>query len=360
VSACTAEDKFAAVLAIVAKQGYAGDVLSAGRTCRSAYFSPELWKRLAPVPCGKYKKGSFVAAVATYNEQRAVWLLEHAEVDTTERGVRGQTMLNLAAEYGLVGLVKAMIDRKAVPLDAGDSKGYTALHEAASSREQAKGIEIAKMLLAQVPSLIHAKNERGSQPLHLACCMEREEMVGFLVEQVGVEVNSPDGAGDTPIILACQQGNLPICEALVAKGATVAPPGGQALCAAAEYSLPLVKFLIEKGLVASPPSAATLRGGRNALHAACFGDKADVVEYLLSLGCFDVNATDGTHEETPLHKCCSRGSVAAAKVLLAHGGVDVNVRTRMAGTPLKLLRKSRPYNGMEEMEALLAQHGATE
>ncbi|RWS16760.1 uncharacterized protein B4U79_16068 [Dinothrombium tinctorium] len=74
--------------------------------------------------------------------------------------------------------------------------------------------------------------------------------------------------------------------------------------------------------------------GETVLHrAARQGYKVrDVVMYCLATNTCDINARDNAGY-TPLHECCSRGHLAIAKALLAHGG-DVNASAAGGIRPL--------------------------
>ncbi len=130
---------------------------------------------------------------------------------------------------------------------------------------------------------------------------------------------SPDFEGKvigTGLMIAAWEGNIPMMELFVARGADINKTnsvGEQALLHAAwKGRLEAVRWLVEHG-------ARLNREGQEwaALHYAAFAGHAEVVGYLLERGA-DINALS-TNGSTPLMMAAREGKEAIAKTLLAAG-----------------------------------------
>jgi cytohesin len=119
------------------------------------------------------------------------FLLSHG-ANINAKDDSGNTPLMIAAEWGKVWIVKALIERGA-NVNLTDSYGGTALTGAAFGRS----MDIVKMLCAAGAKL-DARNKDGSTPLHIAATSGTFEIVAYLLQE-GAAVNSKDAAGQTPL-----------------------------------------------------------------------------------------------------------------------------------------------------------------
>ena len=147
-------------------------------------------------------------------------------------------------------------------------------------------------------------------------------------------------AGSTPLICACQHGNLTIVQYLIEKAAfpvgdcgTVrfeneviedAPP---IWVASAAGHIALVKYLLQKGADVN----AVTSTNSTSLRAACFDGHFDIVEYLIQNGANIEIANQ--HNHTCLMIACFKKHFEIVKVLVKNGA-EVNRRSRKGNTAL--------------------------
>lgn len=127
----------------------------------------------------------------------------------------------------------------------------------------------------------NAVDAQGRAPLHIALKEESERALRSLLEYPALDVNRPNAAGETPLMLAALRGRLDWVQLLVKRG------------------------------------AAINRAGWTALHYACSGPDEGVVAWLLSQGAvIDARSPNGS---TPLMLASGYGGLTAAEQLLAAG-----------------------------------------
>lgn len=166
----------------------------------------------------------------------------------------------------------------------------------------------------------------GAVPLHAASLPDPARFSN-VIEQGDVALArewldaglAPDFEGraiGTGLMIAAWNGNIPMMELFVTRGADINRTnaiGEQALQHAAwQGRLDAVRWLVERG-------ARVNREGMewSALHYAAFGGHADVVRYLLQSGA-DINALS-TNGSTPLMMAAREGKEVIAETLLAAG-----------------------------------------
>jgi ankyrin repeat protein len=166
-------------------------------------------------------------------------------------------------------------------------------------------------------------------------------------------VNRASSDGYTALILACQNGHLPVVRLLLSRGANIHQAanddGFTALIIACQNGhLPVVQLLLTRG--ADIHQAA--KQGQTALMMACENGHLPVVQLLLSRGADIHQAANGGI--TSLAAACGQGRVSVVRLLLDTPGVNINVQSKRGITPLY----NASGNGHTEVVDLLIRRGS--
>ncbi|KAK8458530.1 hypothetical protein SEVIR_3G395200v4 [Setaria viridis] len=183
-------------------------------------------------------------------------------------------------------------------------------------------LRLLKKMAAKV-NLREAKDDNGRNALHFAAARGRLEVCRFLVEESGLDVNSPATEGGMPVHFAAAGGDESVLGYLLDRGGNPGVPdskGSTPLHDAAEQGhCEAVRLLLSKGVDVDP---VNYRG--TPLHLAAAKDKDQVVKILLEHGA-DPNKVVN-HVFSPLMMACCGHSLKCIK-LLVQAGADVNFIT---------------------------------
>lgn len=280
-----------------------------------------------------------LACVAYMNGRRMILdkVLAVKGLDLNLGNHSGVTLLHLAAEKGDVKLMGRLLDLGADP-NALERQEYSPLHWAVWNNQ----FEAAKLLIRRGarPSYRVNRNgvEYGVTMLHAAAAAkwpQSPEIVGLILEQ-GVDVNSRDAYGKTPLHYAAECfGNPEIVRLLLKSGADVNAREGPRkdgatplYHACAKGYEAAVKQLLDAGADPKLTSAE----GYTPLYVACCAGSAPVVELLLERGA-DPNVAAPGYLETPLHRAVKEGKAEIVGLLLKHKA-DAAARDDQGKTPL--------------------------
>lgn len=249
-----------------------------------------------------------------------------------------------------------------------------------------------ELLLREEPNLATDQNGNGSSALHHAAKSDFDvpALVSILIDR-GLDVDSRDDMGSTPLHNAAVAENLETVRLLLDHGADINTKDSMGLTAlhkaVAGGRLSSIRLLLDSGAVVEAKDAL----GRTPMHLmVCFAEHgAAVMDILLQFGA-NIDARDDTGETplscavqeglesiaivklllqksanvnladddgySPLHRVClHQNSPEMIEVLLLYGA-DINARTNDGQTPLHLaLSNSEPSTKCVE---LLLSHGA--
>ncbi|XP_048549049.1 poly [ADP-ribose] polymerase tankyrase-1-like [Triticum urartu] len=178
--------------------------------------------------------------------------------------------------------------------------------------------------------LRETKDPKGLNALHFAANKGSLEICKFLLEDVGVDVNSVSSVGATPMFYAALKGNLQVARYLLDHGSDPAKPSERGLTPlhnAAEHGhCEIVRLLLSKGV---DVDVINYRG--TPLHMTAAKGQHQAMKILLEHGA-DPNRVVN-HIFSPLMMACCGNSLECMKLLI-EAGADVNGNSSSGPTPL--------------------------
>ncbi|RPA99620.1 ankyrin, partial [Choiromyces venosus 120613-1] len=122
----------------------------------------------------------------------------------------GFTGLHVAAYFGVVEIVDAVLSMKEWDVNAIDNTGNTALLWA----ERGGCEEVLKLLLAREGVNPHTPNTICRLPLLCEVNHRHAEVVKIILEPADIHVNTPDNENETPLSLALSKGHKEVLKIL--------------------------------------------------------------------------------------------------------------------------------------------------
>eukprot|EP00096_Caligus_rogercresseyi_P001274 TRINITY_DN1203_c0_g1_i1.p1 TRINITY_DN1203_c0_g1~~TRINITY_DN1203_c0_g1_i1.p1 ORF type:complete len:701 (+),score=220.98 TRINITY_DN1203_c0_g1_i1:573-2675(+) len=181
--------------------------------------------------------------------------------------------------------------------------------------------------LDEVKQLVSAQTN-GATPLVLSCRNGHREVVEYLVERCGADVEQAgsvtfDGEtieGAPPLWCAAAAGHEQIVKLLVQEGkanvnSTTKTNSTPLRAACFDGHYEIVKYLVEHGANIEVAN----RHGHTCLMIACYKGHLRISKYLIAIGA-DVNRKS-VKGNTALHDCAESGSLEIMKLLLDHGAI---------------------------------------
>ncbi|XP_065343624.1 uncharacterized protein LOC135941815 [Cloeon dipterum] len=320
------------------------------------------------------------------------WLIEEIKIDVDATNQFGETAFMIACKRNRSDVVEYLLANKGIDLSIEDRGGRTALHYAVRSLS----VDLVQKLLDLGADLTKKDNDNrnvmfyGLKSMDMILCLKRKNMefvlevdwrqttlllyaiidsmikrdvVNWLIEESGIDLNAADIDGNSAIIFACKKRKWDIVETLLTKDVNiqVKDEGGKSLLhhAAESGNLDLVQKLIELGV--NPSLKDNL--GKNTLHYALqhldvvksldralvkevtkdkntslhlaigmYEYSIEVIQWLLDEAQVDVNAVNG-NGETALMTACSKNRFEVIRILLEKKA-DVSIRDNNRRTAL--------------------------
>lgn len=259
-------------------------------------------------------------------------LLNSKETLWNQMDEEGNTPIHWAAVGGHEEIVKILLDA-GCDIEIKSHDGFTPLHSVAQEDHE----NVLQLLLDRGAD-INARNLEDSEHtvLHYASCWGAIKCTKLLLKR-GAEIDAKSSDKSTPLIFACEKGNVDIARALIEAGASLEnkndldEKGGATplLIAAHNARLPVLELLIEKGAKVNESTV----DGLNALHLAirCGSDRPDILDVLIKAGT-DVNKKT-ISGDTPLHYAAFMGYLGCAQKLL-ESGAKMEEKGQNESTPL--------------------------
>jgi ankyrin repeat protein len=223
-------------------------------------------------------------------------LVDHG-ADVNQEDVHGVLPLVEACSSGNEAIVKYLIDHGA-NVNQFDKNGFMPLFTAIKRGHQAITCDLLRHHAKVDQEISNIYYTTVNTPLLLACNNGNEELAKLLVDY-GADVNKKGGNGDTPLLMACRGGNKEIIMYLVEHGADIDMNGN-----------------------GDTPLTMLSRNGNEAM-----------VKYLVEAGA-DINKGD-SDGDTPLMNACSRGHQNIIRYLVA-SGADIYQQNNKGKTALIL------------------------
>lgn len=292
-----------------------------------------------------------------------VELLILHDADVEEIDENGLTPLYAVAQSGDVKIAEALIEAGASLTRVSPSTGYTPVHEMAKCGHH-KLLELVYTLQPDINFAVISQFD-SLTPLHLAAANDHEDAVRFLVnvlttrkcdddEEASVvnAIDVPGPRGQTPLILAAENGSLSAVKVLVETSANVNARTGSGLTAliGAAYvgEIDIIRVLCESG---ADVDLATNRGV-TPLHAAAEYGHVSLVEYLLEERQASADFT-WTGVSSILAGPVMNGHLTVIFVLVAHGAQ----LEYSGGQYLSPLHLAAQYNQLGAVRLLLLATG---
>ncbi|VDM57073.1 unnamed protein product [Angiostrongylus costaricensis] len=223
-----------------------------------------------------------------------------------------------AAQYGNVERLQQLLDIGTITPDWTDSDDCSLLHWAAINNR----LRVAELLLRRQANVNAVGGVLASTPLHWAARQGHVQMVAFLVTN-GAEMEKRDVEGFTPLHVAAQFGATPVVGYLIARGQSVDAPDESRITPA--------------------------------MWAAAKCLQIDPLQLLITLGA-DVNKSDATYHNTPLHWAATNGNFTAVNTLLK-AGCDLAAMNRDNETALDIAVRRGDNALISRMELAARQKG---
>jgi len=298
----------------------------------------------------KGEKGQTVLHYAVENGHREVAELLIAQGADVNAGGYGDGTPLLTAIFGDdVDLVRLLVD-KGADCNVYDQRGQTPLIYAITALGE-KDKEIVELLISGGAKIYLEDKQGGRTPLHCAAFGGSKRVFEVFLAKVtdpntihlaalkgdvarvktfvqgGIDVNTKDKCGCTPLHWAAPANTNDVADFLIAKGADVnAKDNNGSTPLLGARRLDMVRFLVSKGADVNVKGAL----GYTKLHGACFVNDIDMAAFLISKGA-NVNAKNNWGM-TPLLLASASGHRELVELLIA-SGADVNMRY-WNGTPL--------------------------
>ncbi|MCJ1363552.1 hypothetical protein MMC16_002659 [Acarospora aff. strigata] len=256
------------------------------------------------------------------------------------------SLLHIAVHSDIEALLAKILPWTKHTINWTDHDGQTPLAWASSI-----GIEAVMKLLLGVEGVeIDSKNDVGRTPLSLAAIKEYDRYVKLLLEH-GALPNTEDTSSRTPLSYAAEYGSESCVELLLDSGAlpnTENTQGRTPLSYAAECgNESCLKLLLESGAL---PNTENTRGRTPLSYAAECGNES-CLKLLLESGALP--NTEDTFSRTPLSYAAGDGDESCLKLLLESGALPNTEDTR-GQTPLSYAARC----GSESCLKLLLESGA--
>ncbi|KGO77047.1 NACHT nucleoside triphosphatase [Penicillium italicum] len=259
-------------------------------------------------------------------------------------------------------------------------KGWLDLNDESQKMRCFDNTELADLSMSENKQTAQATS---MSPLYYAAWLDLTDTMDLLLQSKNCSINELGNFGRTPLIAACERGNLKAAKKLLEYDADLEMSGDNEHtplhAAACNGHAEVVKLLLEKGarirngsdgsrtplycacsnghhqvaqmLLQREPEMIATHEGLIPLVAASEGGFLDIVQLLIQKGA-DISASD-SFRETPLYVACENGHIEVVRLLLDKGA-DVHYQGPFGYSPMH----NASSEGFSEIVLLLIDRGA--
>ena len=266
-------------------------------------------------------------------------MLAHTSVGTIQLSVNKQNSLGwapllAAASKGHLRVTELLLVNNA-RVDVFDREGRSALHLAA----EFGSMKVCQALLDK-KAFVNSKNKQGLTALHYAASAGNSDLVSYLVNSHGAEIESLTIKKQTPMHLAAANGKRKTVQTLVDLEAMVdfnddLDQKAIHLATQNDHTDVVKQFLnLRPSLVTS-----TTKDGNSLAHLAAKMGSEAVLEAMFDIDkALVIGAKNRFNGNSPLHLATEGGHLQAVKIMLVNG-VSANEENRSGLTPVHMAAK---------------------
>ena len=239
-------------------------------------------------------------------------LLERCTSNQDIPDVYGDTPLFNACRSGNIDIIKQLVtDKYCNSLYVNIRTLETPVHIACRMQR----LDIVQVLLDGHKDQVNQQNLFGETILHLACQADAVEIVSFLIQHNYCDPNIKARSGEGPLFIACKRKQISIVQCFNNStcnfNQTDAKSNTPLHIACSNNALDIVKFLICHCNVDAANS-----DGDTPLHVACKQNHHDILKCLLKGQSRKLDHLKNNAGFTPLHCACSSGALNSVQFLI--------------------------------------------
>ena len=277
-----------------------------------------------------------IACSYSGNVELVRYLVEEVGCDINATGKNGATSLHIACGKNQLEIVKFLISKPECNRESPDKFGNLPLHLACLL---SGNVELVRYLVEKACCDINAKGNNDYTSLHWACHKNQLEIVTFLTSKPECNHEAGDKDGNRPLHIACMfSGNVELVRYLVEEvGCDINAKGNDDYTslhwACEKNQLEIVKFLTSKP---ECNRESANKFDNLPLHLAClYSDNVELVRYLVEEACCDINAK-GNCDYTSLHWACEKNQLEIVKFLTSKPECNRESANKFDNLPLHL------------------------
>ena len=278
-------------------------------------------------------------AASCGKEEVVSCLISEFGCDPNAIGQLGRSVLHVVCQRGDISLVRTLACKHKADLNVQDHFHDTPLHVAILNSE----LEVALILINELGCDPNIRGSLGgSSALHIACQMGNVSLVRALPK---ANIHAPNDLGNTPLHMAALSGEEKIVSCLISEFGCDPNVKGALGCSALHIACLKGNISLVRTLIQQHKAAVNVQDDyhNTPLHVAASNNRENVVLCLISkFGC-DPNVK-GSHGRSALHIACQKGNISLVRILIQQHKAAVNVQDDYHSTPLHVAASNNREN----------------